>query len=89
MNTVSLCDERSLVMVRVCTGTFFHLLEDTAHPSLSLSADGLTMFYLDEDLPISHMTFSDNTFNRSGGSGRGRTRRVSRQLRNAVSLAGV
>ncbi|XP_073706615.1 fibronectin type III and SPRY domain-containing protein 2 isoform X1 [Garra rufa] len=46
------------------TGTFFHLLEDTAHPSLSLSADGLTMFYLDEDLPISHMTFSDNTFNR-------------------------
>ncbi|XP_016311496.1 fibronectin type III and SPRY domain-containing protein 2 isoform X1 [Sinocyclocheilus anshuiensis] len=46
------------------TGTFFHLLEDTAHPSLSLSTDGLTMFYLDEDLPISHMTFSDNTFNR-------------------------
>ncbi|RXN16405.1 fibronectin type III and SPRY domain-containing 2 [Labeo rohita] len=39
-------------------------MEDTAHPSLSLSADGLTMFYLDEDLPISHMTFSDNTFNR-------------------------
>lgn len=47
------------------TGTFFHLLEDTAHPSLSLSADGLTMFYLDEDLPLSHMTFSDSTFARS------------------------
>ncbi|XP_067276007.1 fibronectin type III and SPRY domain-containing protein 2 [Pseudorasbora parva] len=45
-------------------GTFFHLLEDTAHPSLSLSADGLTMFYLDEDLPIGHMTFSDSTFAR-------------------------
>ncbi|XP_051579916.1 fibronectin type III and SPRY domain-containing protein 2 isoform X1 [Myxocyprinus asiaticus] len=46
------------------TGTYFHLLEETAHPSLSLSADGLTMFYLDEDLPLSHMTFSDNTFAR-------------------------
>lgn len=45
-------------------GTCFHLLEDTAHPSLSLSADGLTMFYLDEDLPLSHMTFSDSTFAR-------------------------
>lgn len=51
--------------IHICsTGTFFRLLEDTAHPSLSLSADGLSMFYLDEDLPLSHMTFSDNTFAR-------------------------
>lgn len=56
--------DRSEPITVSTTGTFFHLLEDTAHPSLSLSADGLTMFYLDEDLPISHMTFSDNTFNR-------------------------
>lgn len=56
--------DRSEPITISTTGTFFHLLEDTAHPSLSLSADGLTMFYLDEDLPISHMTFSDNTFNR-------------------------
>ncbi|XP_043120416.1 fibronectin type III and SPRY domain-containing protein 2 isoform X2 [Puntigrus tetrazona] len=56
--------DRSQPITVSTIGTFFHLLEDTAHPSLSLSADGLTMFYLDEDLPISHMTFSDNTFNR-------------------------
>ncbi|KAI4898933.1 hypothetical protein NFI96_031990 [Prochilodus magdalenae] len=42
--------------------TFFHLLKETAHPSLSVSADGFTMFYLDEDLPISEMVFSDSTF---------------------------
>uniref|UniRef100_A0A673J476 Fibronectin type III and SPRY domain containing 2 n=1 Tax=Sinocyclocheilus rhinocerous TaxID=307959 RepID=A0A673J476_9TELE len=56
--------DRSEPITVSTTGTFFQLLEDTAHPSLSLSTDGLTMFYLDEDLPISHMTFSDNTFNR-------------------------
>ncbi|XP_064168933.1 fibronectin type III and SPRY domain-containing protein 2 isoform X2 [Anguilla rostrata] len=44
------------------TGTFFHLLEDTAHPCLSISEDGFTMFYGDEDIPISDMIFSDNTF---------------------------
>ncbi|XP_051726293.1 fibronectin type III and SPRY domain-containing protein 2 isoform X2 [Ctenopharyngodon idella] len=56
--------ERSEPIDVSTAGTFFHLLEDTAHPSLSLSADGLTMFYLDEDLPLSHMTFSDSTFAR-------------------------
>uniref|UniRef100_A0A8C4TGV6 Fibronectin type III and SPRY domain containing 2 n=1 Tax=Erpetoichthys calabaricus TaxID=27687 RepID=A0A8C4TGV6_ERPCA len=30
------------------TGTFFHLNEETAHPSLSISEDGFTMFYGDE-----------------------------------------
>lgn len=60
MTCVCVCVTRVFV-----TGTFFHLLEDTAHPSLSLSANGLTMFYLDEDLPLSHMTFSDSTFARS------------------------
>lgn len=45
-------------------GTSFHLLEDTAHPCLSISSDGLTMFYTDEDLPLSGMVFSDNTFAR-------------------------
>ena len=43
-------------------GTFFHLLEDTAHPCLSLSKDGFSMFYGDEELPLSAMAFDDNTF---------------------------
>ncbi|XP_068177441.1 fibronectin type III and SPRY domain-containing protein 2 isoform X2 [Antennarius striatus] len=46
------------------TGTFFHLLEDTAHPSLSVSADGFTIFNGDEELPISAMALDDNTFTR-------------------------
>ncbi|XP_019909576.2 fibronectin type III and SPRY domain-containing protein 2 isoform X2 [Esox lucius] len=46
------------------TGTVFHLLQDTAHPCLSLSEDGFSMFYGDEELPISAMTFDDNTFAR-------------------------
>ncbi|XP_008284863.1 fibronectin type III and SPRY domain-containing protein 2 [Stegastes partitus] len=44
------------------TGTFFHLLEDTAHPCLSISEDGFTIFYGDEELPISAMALDDNTF---------------------------
>lgn len=47
-----------------CAGTFFHLLEDTAHPCLSISEDGFTMFYGDEELPISAMAFDDSTFSR-------------------------
>ncbi|XP_066541833.1 fibronectin type III and SPRY domain-containing protein 2 [Hoplias malabaricus] len=54
--------ERSVPITISTNGTFFHLLKDTAHPCLSFSADGLTMFYLDEDLPISEMVFSENTF---------------------------
>ncbi|XP_056268786.1 fibronectin type III and SPRY domain-containing protein 2 isoform X3 [Pseudoliparis swirei] len=47
------------------TGTFFHLLEDTAHPCLSISEDGFTMFYGDKELPISAMALDDNnTFTR-------------------------
>ncbi|KAM3877355.1 fibronectin type III and SPRY domain-containing protein 2 [Diretmus argenteus] len=45
-------------------GTFFHLLEDTAHPCLSISGDGFTMFYGDEELPLSAMAFDENTFAR-------------------------
>ncbi|XP_030649128.1 fibronectin type III and SPRY domain-containing protein 2 [Chanos chanos] len=56
--------ERSQPITVSTTGTFFHLLEDTAHPCLSVSGDGFTMFYLDEELPLSEMTFSDNTFAR-------------------------
>ncbi|XP_076143870.1 fibronectin type III and SPRY domain-containing protein 2 [Alosa pseudoharengus] len=56
--------ERSESFTVSTTGTFFHLLEDTAHPCLSVSEDGFTMFYTDEELPLSEMAFSDNTFAR-------------------------
>lgn len=45
-------------------GTFFHLLVDTAHPCLSISEDGFTMFYGEEELPLSAMAFDDHTFAR-------------------------
>lgn len=48
----------------IFSGTFFHLLEDTAHPCLSVSEDGFAMFYSEEELPLSEMVFSDNTFAR-------------------------
>jgi len=52
-------------MSLACAGTFFHLLEDTAHPCLSISEDGFTMFYGDKELPISAMALDDNnTFTR-------------------------
>uniref|UniRef100_A0A8C7XF48 Fibronectin type III and SPRY domain containing 2 n=1 Tax=Oryzias sinensis TaxID=183150 RepID=A0A8C7XF48_9TELE len=35
------------------SGTFFYFLEETAHPCLSISEDGFTIFYGDEELPIS------------------------------------
>ncbi|XP_046897949.1 fibronectin type III and SPRY domain-containing protein 2 [Hypomesus transpacificus] len=54
--------ERSEAFTVSTTGTFFHLLEDTAHPCLSLSKDGFSMFYGDEELPLSAMAFDDNTF---------------------------
>lgn len=56
--------DRSEAFTVTTTGTFFHLLEDTAHPCLSISEDGFTMFYGDEELPISAMAFDDNTFAR-------------------------
>ncbi|KAJ7994584.1 hypothetical protein DPEC_G00250990 [Dallia pectoralis] len=56
--------ERSEAISISTTGTVFHLLQDTAHPCLSLSEDGFSMFYGDEELPISAMTFDDNTFAR-------------------------
>ncbi|XP_037103760.1 fibronectin type III and SPRY domain-containing protein 2 [Syngnathus acus] len=46
------------------TGTFFYLLEETAHPCLSISEDGFTIFYGDEELPISAMALDDNNFTR-------------------------
>ncbi|KPP73136.1 fibronectin type III and SPRY domain-containing protein 2-like, partial [Scleropages formosus] len=49
--------ERSEPVIIQTTGTYFHLLEDTAHPCLSISEDGFTMFYGDEDLPLSDMIF--------------------------------
>uniref|UniRef100_A0AAQ5YZ57 Fibronectin type III and SPRY domain containing 2 n=1 Tax=Amphiprion ocellaris TaxID=80972 RepID=A0AAQ5YZ57_AMPOC len=54
--------DRSEVITVSTTGTFFHLLEDTAHPCLSISEDGFTIFYGDEELPISAMALDDNTF---------------------------
>ncbi|XP_040889909.1 fibronectin type III and SPRY domain-containing protein 2 [Toxotes jaculatrix] len=56
---------RSEVITVSTAGTFFYLLEDTAHPCLSISEDGFTMFYGDEELPISAMALDDNTFTRS------------------------
>ncbi|XP_019935552.2 fibronectin type III and SPRY domain-containing protein 2 isoform X1 [Paralichthys olivaceus] len=56
--------DRSDVITVSTTGTFFRLVEDTAHPCLSLSEDGFTMFYGDEELPISAMALDDRTFNR-------------------------
>uniref|UniRef100_A0A673BUS8 Fibronectin type III and SPRY domain containing 2 n=1 Tax=Sphaeramia orbicularis TaxID=375764 RepID=A0A673BUS8_9TELE len=41
------------------TGTFFYLLEDGAHPCLSISEDGFTMFYGDEEPPISAMALEE------------------------------
>ncbi|KAJ8393091.1 hypothetical protein AAFF_G00067740 [Aldrovandia affinis] len=59
--------ERSSPVTIHTTGTCFHLLEDTAHPCLSISEDGFTMLYEDDDRPISDMIFSDNTFARCVG----------------------
>ncbi|XP_024858847.1 fibronectin type III and SPRY domain-containing protein 2 isoform X2 [Kryptolebias marmoratus] len=56
--------DRSDVITVSTTGTFFHLLEDTAHPCLSISEDGFSVFYGDEELPISAMALDDTTFTR-------------------------
>ncbi|XP_013885917.1 fibronectin type III and SPRY domain-containing protein 2 [Austrofundulus limnaeus] len=56
--------DRSDVITVSTTGTFFHLLEDTAHPCLSISEDSFTIFYGDEELPISAMALDDSTFTR-------------------------
>ncbi|XP_006780497.1 fibronectin type III and SPRY domain-containing protein 2 [Neolamprologus brichardi] len=56
--------DRSEPITITTTGTFFYLLEDTAHPCLSISEDGFTIFYGDEELPISAMALDDNTFTR-------------------------
>uniref|UniRef100_A0A3B3VUF0 Fibronectin type III and SPRY domain containing 2 n=1 Tax=Poecilia latipinna TaxID=48699 RepID=A0A3B3VUF0_9TELE len=56
--------DRSDAITISTTGTFFYLLEDTAHPCLSMSEDGFTIFYGDEELPITAMAFEDNTFTR-------------------------
>ncbi|XP_044059810.1 fibronectin type III and SPRY domain-containing protein 2 [Siniperca chuatsi] len=56
--------DRSEVITVSTTGTFFYLLEDSAHPCLSISEDGFTMFYGDEELPISAMASDDNNFTR-------------------------
>ncbi|XP_051920161.1 fibronectin type III and SPRY domain-containing protein 2 [Hippocampus zosterae] len=51
--------------IRISTsGTFFYLLEETAHPCLSISEDGFTIFYGDEELPISAMALDDDNFTR-------------------------
>ncbi|XP_011486904.1 fibronectin type III and SPRY domain-containing protein 2 isoform X1 [Oryzias latipes] len=46
------------------SGTFFYFLEETAHPCLSISEDGFTIFYGDEELPISAMALDDSAFTR-------------------------
>uniref|UniRef100_A0A8C7JBQ2 Fibronectin type III and SPRY domain containing 2 n=1 Tax=Oncorhynchus kisutch TaxID=8019 RepID=A0A8C7JBQ2_ONCKI len=45
--------DRSQAFTVSTTGTIFHLLQDTAHPCLSISEDGFSMFYGDEELPLS------------------------------------
>ncbi|CAG5858590.1 unnamed protein product [Menidia menidia] len=59
--------DRSDVVTVSTTGTFFYLLEDTAHPCLSISEDGFTIFYGDEELPISAMALDDSAFTRCVG----------------------
>ncbi|XP_061743371.1 fibronectin type III and SPRY domain-containing protein 2 isoform X2 [Nerophis ophidion] len=54
--------DKSDVITISTTGTFFHLMEDTAHPCLSFSEDGLTLFYGDEEVPISAMGLDQNYF---------------------------
>uniref|UniRef100_A0A3Q3XKP9 Uncharacterized protein n=1 Tax=Mola mola TaxID=94237 RepID=A0A3Q3XKP9_MOLML len=44
--------DRSEVITVSTTGTFFYLLEHSAHPCVSISEDGFTIFYGDEELPI-------------------------------------
>ncbi|KAL4660740.1 fibronectin type III and SPRY domain-containing protein 2 isoform X2 [Arapaima gigas] len=56
--------DRSKPVIIQTTGTYFHLMEETAHPCLLISEDRFTMFYGDEDIPLSDMIFSDNTFAR-------------------------
>ncbi|KAI4830577.1 hypothetical protein KUCAC02_002198 [Chaenocephalus aceratus] len=57
--------DRSEVITVSTTGTLFYLLEETAHSCLSISEDGFTIFYGDEELPISAMALDDNnTFSR-------------------------
>ncbi|CAN9507174.1 unnamed protein product [Ophioblennius macclurei] len=57
--------DKSEVITVSTTGTLFYLLEDTAHHCLSISEDGFTIFYGDEELPISAMALDDdNTFTR-------------------------
>ncbi|XP_055363535.1 fibronectin type III and SPRY domain-containing protein 2 isoform X2 [Betta splendens] len=56
--------DRSEVLTISTTGTLFYLMEETAHPCLSMSEDGFTMFYGDEELPISAMALDENTFTR-------------------------
>uniref|UniRef100_A0A3B5MME5 Fibronectin type III and SPRY domain containing 2 n=1 Tax=Xiphophorus couchianus TaxID=32473 RepID=A0A3B5MME5_9TELE len=56
--------DRSDAITISTTGTFFYLLENTAHPCLSMSEDGFTIFYGDEELPITAMAFEDSTFTR-------------------------
>uniref|UniRef100_A0A3Q3X0L4 Uncharacterized protein n=1 Tax=Mola mola TaxID=94237 RepID=A0A3Q3X0L4_MOLML len=56
--------DRSEVITVSTTGTFFYLLEHSAHPCVSISEDGFTIFYGDEELPISAMASDGNTFTR-------------------------
>ncbi|KAG8001275.1 Fibronectin type III and SPRY domain-containing protein 2 [Nibea albiflora] len=55
--------DSSEVITVSTTGTLFYLLEDSAHPCLSISEDGFTIFYGDEELPISAVAL-DDTFTR-------------------------
>lgn len=56
--------DRSDVVTVSMTGTLFYLLEDSAHPCLSISEDGLSIFYGEEELPISALASDESTFSR-------------------------
>lgn len=45
-------------------GTVFYLQEDSAHLCLSISDDGLSIFYGEEELPISALASDENMFSR-------------------------
>lgn len=63
-----LCHVSILTRTPLCfahfAGSSFYLLEDSAHPCLSISEDGLSIFYAEEELPISALASDENTFSR-------------------------
>lgn len=63
MNIGGLSSKSESLMVHT-TGTYFSLLEETSHHCLSFSEDLLSVWYGDDDPPLSAMAFDDIGFTR-------------------------